>query len=68
MTDGAIRNGRVDIIRHEDGSIGWLRDGRLHRKVNIPNQDTIDAIQESLEPEKLSGFDDVNDLFEDLDI
>jgi DNA-damage-inducible protein J len=36
--------------------------------VNIPNQDTMDAIQESLEPEKLAGFNNLDDLFEDLKI
>ncbi len=68
VMDGVMKNGRIDIIRRKDGSIGWVRDGRLHHKVNIPNQETIDSIQESLEPEKLVGFDDINDLFEDLDI
>jgi hypothetical protein len=27
-----MKNGIIDIIRHEDGTIGWLRAGRLHRK------------------------------------
>ncbi len=36
--------------------------------VNIPNQDTMDAIQESLKPGNLSGFDNLDDLFEDLEI
>jgi DNA-damage-inducible protein J len=36
--------------------------------VNIPNQETMEAIQESLEPEKLPGFDNLDDLFEDLEI
>lgn len=31
--------------------------------VNIPNQDTMDAIQESLEPEYLSSLDNLDDLF-----
>lgn len=44
-----------------------LRRG-LPFNVNIPNQETIDAIQESLKPEKLPGFDNLDDLFEDLDI
>ena len=36
--------------------------------VNIPNQDTLDAIQESLKPDNLTGFDNLDDLFEDLEI
>lgn len=36
--------------------------------INIPNQATMEAIQESLEPENLPGFDNVDDLFEDLEI
>ncbi len=36
--------------------------------VNIPNQETMEAIQESLEPEKLPGFDNLDDLFSDLEI
>ena len=32
ITDGPLKNTRADIIRREDGSIGWLRAGRLHRK------------------------------------
>lgn len=36
--------------------------------VNIPNQETMEAIQESLEPEKLPGFDNLDDLFADLEI
>ncbi len=35
VTDGVMKNGRVDIIRRKDGSIGWLRDGRLHRKTAV---------------------------------
>jgi addiction module RelB/DinJ family antitoxin len=44
-----------------------LRQG-LPFRVNIPNQETMDAIQESLEPGKLPGFDNLDDLFEDLEI
>jgi DNA-damage-inducible protein J len=36
--------------------------------VDIPNQETMEAIQESLEPDKLPGFDNLNDLFKDLEI
>ncbi|MBE2200677.1 MAG: type II toxin-antitoxin system RelB/DinJ family antitoxin [Anaerolinea sp.] len=36
--------------------------------VNIPNQETMEAIQESLEPEKLPGFDNLDNLFADLEI
>lgn len=36
--------------------------------VNIPNQDTLDAIQESLKPDNLTGFDNLDALFEDLEI
>ena len=36
--------------------------------VNIPNQETMEAIQESLEPDKLPGFDNLGDLFADLEI
>jgi len=36
--------------------------------VNIPNQETMEAIQESLEPEWLPGFDNLDDLFADLEI
>ena len=30
---GPNKGGTVDVIRKEDGSIGWLRAGRIHRKV-----------------------------------
>ena len=31
ITDGPRKGGRVEIIRHADGSIGWLRiGGRIH--------------------------------------
>jgi len=36
--------------------------------VNIPNQETAEAIQESLTPEKLPGFDNLDALFTDLEI
>ena len=36
--------------------------------INIPNQETMDAIQESLDPEKLPSSDNLDDLFEDLEI
>jgi hypothetical protein len=34
ITAGTMKNTLVDIIRHGDGSIGWLRAGRLHRKAH----------------------------------
>ena len=37
ITDGPMKNGLADIIRHEDGSIGWLREGRLHCKTAVSN-------------------------------
>jgi hypothetical protein len=30
---GPNKGGTVDVIRKADGSIGWLRLGRIHRKV-----------------------------------
>lgn len=36
--------------------------------VNIPNEDTMEAIKESLEPDNLPGFDNLEDLFADLEI
>jgi hypothetical protein len=30
---GPNKGGTVDVIRKPDGSIGWLRAGRIHRKV-----------------------------------
>jgi DNA-damage-inducible protein J len=36
--------------------------------VNIPNEETMEAIQESLEPDNLPGFDNLEDLFTDLEI
>ena len=42
-----------------------LRRG-LPFSVNIPNQETMEAIQESLEPETLPGFDNLDDLFEEI--
>ena len=44
-----------------------LRRG-LPFSVNIPNQETMAALQESLEPDKLPGFDNLDDLFADLEI
>ncbi len=44
-----------------------LRRG-LPFSVDIPNQETVEAVQESLEPENLPGFDNLDDLFEDLEI
>lgn len=32
IADGPMKNNFADVIRREDGSIGWLRAGRLHRK------------------------------------
>jgi CubicO group peptidase (beta-lactamase class C family) len=31
--DGPMKNALADVIRDENGRIGWLRIGRLHRKV-----------------------------------
>lgn len=33
VTDDPMKNALADVIRGEDGRIGWLRVGRLHRKV-----------------------------------
>jgi CubicO group peptidase (beta-lactamase class C family) len=32
VLDGPMKSGIADIIRKEDGSIGWLRFGRIHKK------------------------------------
>jgi CubicO group peptidase (beta-lactamase class C family) len=32
ILDGPMKSGTADIIRKEDGSIGWLRFGRIHKK------------------------------------
>ncbi len=37
-------------------------------RVQIPNQETMAAIQESKNPENLPVFDNLDDLFEDLEI
>jgi hypothetical protein len=33
LVDGPGKGDTVDVIRNPDGSIGWLRPGRIHRKV-----------------------------------
>jgi CubicO group peptidase (beta-lactamase class C family) len=33
VLDGLNKSGRADIIRLPDGSIGWLRFGRIHKKI-----------------------------------
>ncbi len=33
VLDGAYKDMRADIVRKADGSIGWLRMGRIHKKV-----------------------------------
>ena len=33
ILDGPMKFGKADIIRNPDGTIGWVRTGRLHRKV-----------------------------------
>lgn len=33
ITSGPGKGGRADVIRKEDGTIGWLRLGRIHRRV-----------------------------------
>jgi hypothetical protein len=33
IVDGPGKGGLVDVIRKPDGSIGWLRSGRIHRRV-----------------------------------
>ena len=32
ILDGPMKSGTAEIIRKEDGSIGWLRFGRIHKK------------------------------------
>lgn len=32
ILDGLMKSGTADIIRKENGSIGWLRFGRIHKK------------------------------------
>jgi len=34
VLDGPMKSGRADIIRKADGSIGWLRFGRIHKKLD----------------------------------
>lgn len=36
ITSGPGKGGRVDAIRKEDGTIGWLRFGRIHRRIDKP--------------------------------
>jgi hypothetical protein len=33
VLDGSLKEAKVDVFRKPDGSIGWLRSGRLHKKV-----------------------------------
>jgi CubicO group peptidase (beta-lactamase class C family) len=33
ILDGPMKSSKVDIIREADGSIGWLRAGRIHKRV-----------------------------------
>ena len=33
VLDGPYKDSQADIVRKPDGSIGWLRVGRIHRKV-----------------------------------
>jgi CubicO group peptidase (beta-lactamase class C family) len=34
VLDGPNKSGKAEIIRKEDGSIGWLRFGRIHKRVD----------------------------------
>jgi len=34
VLDGASKSGKAEIIRKADGSIGWLRFGRIHKRVD----------------------------------
>ena len=42
--------------------------GGIPFPVKIPNQETISAIAESLNPQDLPAFDNLDDLFDDLGI
>ncbi|HEY54558.1 MAG TPA: type II toxin-antitoxin system RelB/DinJ family antitoxin [Caldilineae bacterium] len=42
--------------------------GGIPFPVKIPNQETRRAIAESMNPQSLPGFDDIDDLFNDLDV
>jgi hypothetical protein len=33
VLDGPMKSGTAEIIRNPDGSIGWLRFGRIHKRV-----------------------------------
>lgn len=33
ILDGPMKSGKIDILRKPDGSIGWVRAGRIHRRV-----------------------------------
>jgi CubicO group peptidase (beta-lactamase class C family) len=35
VLDGALKDNRVEVVRNPDGSIGWLRAGRLNRRVEV---------------------------------
>jgi len=37
ITAGPGKGGRADVIRKGDGTIGWLRLGRIHRRVEKPS-------------------------------
>jgi len=34
VLDGPSKSSKVEVIREEDGSIGWLRMGRVHKKID----------------------------------
>ena len=33
VLDGLMKSTKVDIIRKQDGSIGWIRSGRIHKRI-----------------------------------
>jgi hypothetical protein len=37
IISGPGKGGRADVIRKGDGTIGWLRVGRIHRRVEKPS-------------------------------
>jgi len=39
VTGGPGKGGRAEIIRKPDGTIGWLRLGRIHRRIEKPSRD-----------------------------
>ncbi|MFN2151644.1 MAG: hypothetical protein ACK2T5_08615, partial [Anaerolineales bacterium] len=34
VLDGPLKSGRAEVIRKADGSIGWLRFGRIYKKLD----------------------------------